>query len=211
MMVGTDLAEAIRVAMGFPTPVSAQLIGWSNAVVQHVQTGIVNNTSGTVTGDAPPSGGSLSNGAADNGMISGLNGPTLANLVATMAGYGYVTSQLTIFCNEIVSHIMTLGRVEFASGDIQGSCSNTLLSPGVLTGTGADGFIKSLNGPVLAQAIHDAIGYPGSLSARLTQFCTAIVNYIMDNAVVAYASVTGVCPAGGGAITAGTASGGTIA
>lgn len=211
MMVGDDLADRIRSDMGFPLPLSHQLRGWGRAIVEHVQTdGLVDHPPGTVTGTAPNNGGPLQNGAADNGIIHGLDGPTLADLVADYAGYGYVTNRLLILCTEIVEHIMNFGRVEFAVGNIVGNCSNTTVLAGTLTGTGHDGFIKLLNGPVLAQDVHDAEGYPDPVRTRLIQFCTAIVNYIMENAVVTHTSVTATCPANGGAIIDGTALNGTI-
>lgn len=213
MMVGTDLGEAIRSAMGLPLPLSSQLIGWGNAVVSHIDTSaIVTNDPGTVTGIAPPNGGDLIDGAADDGRISGLSGSVLASLVATDAGYGFVSGRLLIFCTEIVNHIQNLGRVQFAIGNIIGNCSNTVASPGVLTGSGHDGFVKLLDGTVLANAIHAAEGYPGSTSTRLIEFCTGLVNYIMSHAVASYANgnVTAVCPADGGPITDGAGSNGTI-
>ncbi len=212
-MTGAGMAERIRSDMGFPLPVSQQLIGWGTGVVTHIQNAaLVNHASGLVTGTAPPSGGPLSSGAADQGLISSMTGSTMADLVEVNAGYGFVTSQLLTFCNEIVSHIESLGRVEFSSGDITGTCTNTAISPGPLSGgAGTDGFIKLLNGPVLAAAIHAAVGYPGSVSTPLIEFCTAVVGYIMDNAEVTHTTVTATCPAGGGAITSGTGVNGTVA
>lgn len=215
-MSGSALADAIRSAMGFPLPVSNQLLGWGNAIVAHIQTGTVSNASGTVTGTVPPTGGPLIAGAADNGVIAGLNGSTLASLIfSDVAVYpGSVTAQLLATATSIVSHVLT-GKVKFNSGNITGVCTNTPLpSPGILTGgAGSNGVIYNLSGSTLASLIHSSVGYPGSVSAKLIQFSTAIVNYVMANAVVTYApgSVTGVCPSGGGSLSGGAASGGTIA
>lgn len=210
-MSGPALGDFIRSSMGFPLPLSTQLNGWGTAVVTHIQTSaIVTHAPGTVTGTAPAAGGALINGAADNGTISGLSGAVLASLVATDAGYGYITGRLQTFCNDIVSHIQTFGRVQFATGNIVGNCSNTVTTPGTLTGTGHNGFIKSLNGPTLANTIHIDVGYPGTTSVRLTEFCTAFTAYIMANAVVTHTNVTAICPAGGGAIVNGQATGGTV-
>ena len=212
-LVAADLATAIRTGMGFPLPNSTQLIGWGTGVVNHIITsGIVANAPGTVLGTAPPAGGPLVSGLASNGLIAGLSGPTLASLIHASAGFpGSVSTQLTNFSTAVVSHIMTLGRVSFSSGTIVGTCSNTPATPGVLTGTGSNGLIGSLNGSTLASAVHSAVGYPGSTSTELTNFCTSLVNYVMTNARVSYALVTGTAPAAGGAIIAGTAAGGTIA
>lgn len=216
-LVGSDLANQIRGDMGFPTPTSSQLIGWGGAVVQHIQTGIVEHASGDVTGTVPASGGPLSNGAATNGVISGLSGSGLASLVSAQAGYPGVSPQLQSYCEEIVNHIQNVGLVEFDPGNITGICTNTITPggpvPGTLTaGAGIDGVITSLNGPQLADNIHSAVGYPGSTSGPLIQFCTALTTYIMDNAQVEYASgsVTGTCPAGGGSLQNGAGLGGII-
>lgn len=211
-MLGSALATDIRVAMSFPEPNSTEMLGWGNAVVQHVQSGLVNNASGTITGTCPPSGGPLSSGAATNGLISGLSGSTLASLVVSEAGYPSVSAQVTAFCTEIVNHIQTQGTVSFSTGNITGNCTNTAVNPGTFTGEGSNGTISGLNGSTLASAIHGSAGYPGSVSPELILFCTAIVDYIMANAVVAYAmgSCTGSAPAGGGALIAGTGVNGTI-
>lgn len=211
-MVGSAMADSIRSSMGFPLPVSHQLTGWASAVVAEIELGKVNNIAGTVTGTAAP--GPLSGGAASGGIISGLSGSRLATAVAAAAGYPSVSSQLTAFCTQIVLHIETLGLVSFASGKITGTCTNTPLSPGPLVGgAGSGGQISGLSGSILAVAIHGAAGYPGSVSGKLTQFCTAIVNYVMANAQVSYASgsVTGVCPTGGGSLSNGAGLNGTIA
>jgi hypothetical protein len=205
------MADSIRSSMGFPLPVSSQLTGWASAVVAEVQMGIVNNA--VVTG-VTAAGGTLSNGASSGGIISGLSGSRLATAVASAAGYPSVSSQLTAFCTQIVLHVQTLGLVAFASGNITGNCTSTPLSPGPLVaGEGTNGMISGLSGSTLATAIHGAAGYPGSVSSKLTQFCTAIVAYIMANARVSYASgsVTGTCPPGGGSLSGGAALNGTIA
>jgi hypothetical protein len=212
-MVGANLADSIRSTMGFPTPVSTQLTGWGTAIVNELTGhGLVNNASGTITGTCPPSS-PLSSGAGTGGLISGLSGSRLASAVATAAGYGSVSSELSAFGAQIVAHIQTSGIVTFTSGEITGTCTNTPISPGPLAdGAGSGGKISGLSGSMLATLIQGAAGYP-SVSAQLTNFCTAIVNYIMTNASVTYASgdVEGVCPTGGGSLSAGTGVNGTIA
>lgn len=214
-MTGAGLAEAIRIQMGFPLPVSAQLTGWGSGVVTHIQmAALVSNAPGTITGTCPPSGGPLAAGAGAGGLIAGMSGASMASLVQAGAGYPSVSSELSTFCAQIVSHIQTFGIVTFAPGTITGTCTNTPVSPGALSaGAGTNGIISGLDGTVLANAIHAAVGYPGSTSGPLISFCTAIANYIMANGVASYASgtVTGVCPAGGGGLTAGAGAGGTIA
>lgn len=210
MLVPTDLATAIRTAMGFPVPNSTQLVGWANGVISHLETsGIVNFLPGTITGSTSP-GSSLSNGAGSGGIVSGLSGSVMAPLVAADAGYPGVSSILQIYCNQIALHVMT-GLVTFDPGNVTGTCTNTPLSPGPLAaGAASNGKLNGLSGPTLANLIHAAVGYPGSVSAKLTQFCTALCNYLMANASITFqtGTVNGLCPPGGGPLSAGTASGG---
>lgn len=212
-MTGSGMADAIRSAMGFPTPVSSQLTGWGDGVVQHIQAaGLVSNITGTITGVTAP-GSPLSAGAGAGGLIAGLSGSAMATLVCSNSGGSYPspTSQLSAFCTQITLHIMTSGIVTFASGDITGTCTNTPLSPGPLAGgMGANGKISGLSGSTLAALVAPAIGQ-SSVSAPLTSFCTAVCAYIMANATVSYSLVTGVCPTGGGPLAAGAAAGGMIA
>lgn len=213
-MVPSAMADAIRSAMGFPLPVSAELTGWATGVIGEITGfGKVNNAAGTITGTCAP-GSPLSSGAGAGGLISALSGSRMATAVEGDAGYPSVSSELTAFCAQIVLHIQTAGIVSFTSGGITGTCTDTPLSPGPLVGgAGSGGKISGLSGSVLAAAIHGAVGYPGSVSAQLTNFCTAIVNYIQSNAEVSYASgtVTGVCPTGGGSLSGGAGANGTIA
>ena len=213
-MNSTQLADEIRQAMGFPTPVSAQLTGWATGIIGEITSfAIVTNAAGTITGTVPPPGGALTSGAGSGGLITGLVGARLASSVASFAGYPFVSAQLLAMCTQIALHVMT-GLVTFSSGDITGVCTNTTLTPGTLTGgAGVNGFTSGLSGPTLATLVHNAVGYPGSVSTRLTQFCTAVVDHIMTNSTATYlsGSVTGVCPAGGGSLAAGAGAGGKIA
>lgn len=219
MLNGSALATLIRTSMGFPSPNSNQVNGWGAGIVSEVIQGKVNNAPGTVTGVThiktgvpnPP----LTNGAASNGLISSLSGSRLASAVAADAGYPFVSSILTIYCNQIVGHIQSQGKVSFATNSITGGCTGTISAPGNLAiGAGTNGTISGLDGSLLASNIHSAVGYPGGVSARLTEFCTAITSYIMANAVVTYASgsVIGICPATSSvsALSNGSASNGTI-
>ncbi len=213
MLVYTDMADFIRTSMGFSPPTSTQLLGWSNGICTHLITqGLVNIAPGLVTGVCP-SGGPLTSGAATNGLIVGLDYTILAPLVVGFSGYPSVSTILLAFCQQNVIHILTLGRVSFASGNITGTCTNTGLSPGPLSnGAGTNGVISGLDGTILATAIHGAAGYPGSVSTKLIQFCTAICNYLMTNASVTFlpGTITGTCPIGGGALSAGAGLGGTF-
>lgn len=213
MLVYTDMADFIRTSMGFSPPTSTQLKGWSNGICTHLITqGLCNIAPGLVTGICP-AGGSLINGAATNGLIVGLDYTVLAPLVVGFAGYPFPSTILLAFCQQIVIHIETLGRVSFASGNITAICTNTALSPGSLSaGAGTNGVISGLDGTILATAIHGAAGYPGSVSTKLIQFCTAVCDYLMTNASVTFlpGTVTGSCPIGAGPLSAGAAVGGTF-
>lgn len=209
----TDMAQRIHDDMGFPGSVSSQLVGWASAVIDELTSGSVANASGTITGTCPAAGGSLTSGAGTGGVITGLDGPTLATAIASNAGYPSTTSELTQFSDAIVAHLMT-GTASFSSGNVTGTCTNTPSSAGILTnGLGLNGTIVGLSGSALASTIHSAVysAFAGP-SAKLIEFCTAFTDFIMDNAEIDYASgnVTGACPAGGGALSAGTGILGTI-
>lgn len=210
MLVPADLADAIRSQMGFPTPVSMQLTGWATGVISHLTSqGIVNFLPGTITGDTSP-GSSLSNGAGSGGVVSGLSGSAMAPLVASDAGYPNVSSVLQTYCTQICNHVMT-GLVNIDSGNVSGTCTNTPLSPGPLAaGAAMNGKLTGLSGSALASLIHNAVGYPGSVSQPLIQFCTAICNYLMSNSSIAFqtGNVNGLCPVGGGPLDEGLATGG---
>jgi len=213
-LIPADLADKIKNDMSFGGATSTQLVGWATGVIDEIQAAaIINNAAGTITGVCPPSGGPLIAGEGTSGIISGMDGSNMATRVKNEAGYPSVSSQLTTFCTEIVDHIHNSGSVDFASGNITGVCTNTLLTPGVLTaGAGTDGVISGLDGTALATSIHNAIGYPGGVSPKLIEFCTAFTDYVMSEGVCEYVAggVTGTCPMGGGALLAGTGVSGTI-
>lgn len=214
-MVGADLAEAIRVAMGFPLPVSSQLSGLASAIVSHLSsTSVVSFAPGSVTGVAPlppaPPFPALQTGAASNGLIVGPTGAVLAPLVQSMAGYPSVSAELLGMCTAICTHYTTKSKVAFATGKVVGVCTNTLITPGVFTGTATDGTLSGLVGDDLADEIHAAAGFPGSTSAPLKAMANAITTYILANAVALGGVMTGVAPAPSGPITAGAGTGGTV-
>lgn len=214
MMTPSGMADFIRVSMGFPLPVSAQLTGWGTGIVGELTSfGKISNPPGTVDGIAPTAGGFLVSGIATNGIIFNLDASRLATAVVAAAGYPSVSAEVTAICAQLVLHIETLGKATFNFGGITGVCTNTPLTPGILTGgTGANGFILNLDGTILATAVHGAAGYPGSLSPELTNFCTAIVTYITANAKLSYlaGTVTATCPAGGGHVASAVATAGLI-
>jgi len=214
-MTGSDLAEAIRSEMGFSLPVSGALVCWGDGVVDEIQNGLVNNSAGTITGDCPPGGGALSNGAGNSGVVSNIDATAMASAIRTCnTEYTFISTELQEFCEEIRDHIQTSGIVIFASGDITGTCGNTIISPGILSsGKGINGKITNLEGNTLATNIHNRV-YPSLTgpTSLLIDFCTALINYVEGNAEVLYASgsVEGDCPAGGGALLNGKGTNGII-
>ena len=213
MMLPSAMAQSIFEEMEFPGSTDQDLIGWSTGVITHIQTqALVNFAPGLITGTCPP-GGPLANGAGSGGLIVGLVPSTMAELVIAGTGYPFVSPLLLIYCTQITTHIMTNGLVSFQSGNINGSCTNSPLTPGALAaGEGINGTISGLDGILLANNIHAAAEYPGTTSDRLKEFCTAMMDYIKNNASVTFlpGTVNGTCPVGGGDLIAGEAVGGTI-
>lgn len=207
-LVVADLATAIMNALGPPTdkggvPVTStpQATAYATAVINTLKGGAFAHAAGTVTGSGSP-GGSLSGGAATNGVLSGLSAGTWA------AGLGTAFPGATGTSGDAsasVAYLQSSAKVVFASGKVTGTCTATGSSPGPLSGGAASGgTITGLSGAAWATAAgHGPLG-PAVYGA--------ISTYIMANAVCAYASgkVTGAFSAGGGALSAGAGSGGSI-
>ena len=180
------LATAIRLAMGFPSPNSCQLVGWATGVIDEIKTGIVSHA--VVTGCG---GGPLTNGTAAGGVIVCVIGTCLATgIVANSGGkYGFVSGPLKLYACAVATHITCCGVVCFASGTITGSAP--ACSP-LTCGAGTCGMIICLCGPALAAQIAAKVGY-GTVSGPLCVKATAMVCYITNNAEVTYTAgcVTG--------------------
>lgn len=203
---GGDLAVEIKDSLGFGSQdTSTKNLNMAANIVAHIQTGIVSFAPGSVTGEAPASGGPLLNGAATGGTITLVPSALQALFIAT---FGISTPQIIAFAQAISNHIMT-GSVEFSSGNITGACTNTTSNPGVLTGVGVDGTISGLDGTALASSIAAALGKP-TVSQQVTDMAQAIVDHVMNNASVSLPVVTATCPVNGGDIELGTATGGII-
>lgn len=166
----TEMAEAIHVAFGYivppapgNTPIPSQIIGWSKAVIDELKVGVA--TTGGVAG--PHS-------------ISGLDGTSLANRIKTEAGYPNITSQLQNYADALVGYITQYAQV-FYLGPSSGS-------PDWFQG----GTIQNMTGTAMAAAVADGTGLfpilPGVpfpyVSSELENKCTAIVDYIQNNAEV---------------------------
>lgn len=204
------LANEIKNALGFSDkPTTPQLIGEATAIIAWLATGTVVNAPGTVTGNAPPSGGPLSGGAASNGLIVGLTPSVLVGFMQTYMGFPSVTVELQAMAAAYATHIPSAGKVAFTS--VTGVCTNTPVAPGTFTGAGANGKISGLNGDVLVNIMAASMGHL-PVSKPHQSKCVKVVEYIMQNATVTYVfgSLTGVCSAGGGPVIAGTGVGGLI-
>jgi len=211
-MVIAAFAEALKNGLGFDAePTSSETTGLADAIITEFGIATVSNAPGTVNGVAPSSGGPLISGLASGGTILGMTGASLAGNMKTKMNKPSITAELQGMADAMVNHFLT-GTVAFASGLIVGVCSNTLVSPGPLVGSGSGGLISGYDGTVLANLMATSMGKPGT-TPELISFCNNMVTYIMSNASVTYgpATISGTCSAGGGPIAAGTGAGGTIA
>ena len=214
-MVASDLATQLKAGLGFSgNPMTGQVSGMATAIIAEFAAASVANASGTVLGTAPPTGGPLTAGSAAGGTISGMSGSDLASKMKSDSGFPSVSPQLLNFCTAMVTHFLT-GVVSFASGNINGTCTNTAGPPpipGILSaGVGTGGLISGYSGSTLASQLATALGQ--SDPTPLLNFSTNLVTYVMANAIVSYAtgSVTATISAGGGPIVGGAGAGGTIA
>lgn len=215
-MVIATLAADIASGVGAPG-VTPEITAWATGIIQEITTNAsVANAPGTVNGVAPTSGGPLIAGLATGGVISGMTGSSMADFVVAASGglYPFASPEMICFCNGIVLHIQSSGLVGFAAGTIVGACSNTLVSPGALVGSGVGGTVSGIDGSAMASIIvgNCAAFFP-STTPQLIGKCSAICNHIKDNAVASYlaGTVVATCSAGGGPIIAGAGTGGKIA
>lgn len=214
-LVVADLADAINQALGPPTdkdgnPIAAtaQMTAYANAVITTMHAASFSHASGTVTATGLPAA-PITLGTALNGILASVSSGTWAGILAA-AFPGATTTAAEASAS--TGYIAASGKANFTSGKITGTCTATPTNPGILSaGTGANGRIGMLVGSAWATAVLSAIGLAsGPLASGVY---TAVANYVMTNAALAYASgsVTGAFPSGGGAMTAGTGAAGTIA
>lgn len=214
MLVANDLATLLKGSLGFAAePNSSQIVGVAQSIVDELGMAAVTFLPNTINGTAPPSGGPppdggpLIGGTGAGGTIAGPTGATLAAKMVANCGFPS-TPQLTGWCGAIATHLIT-GIVTLPT--VTGTCTNTPTSLGVLIGEATGGLISGLVGPALAATMASGLGQPGP-SPQLLQFANDFVSYIMSNAEVTFVTgtITAIAPAGGGPITAGAGSGGTI-
>ena len=82
------MADEIRSAMGFPTPVTAQLVGWSQGVLDEL----------TISGSA-------ATGSPSGNAISGLTGASMAARIQSGAGYPSVSTELLAYATALSNYI----------------------------------------------------------------------------------------------------------
>lgn len=213
MLDETKLAQKIHDALGQkkdghgnPTPISNQTKNDAAGIVAALKAAVFSNLPGTITGVTAP-GSPLTAGAGSGGIMVITPAPAIAKM-----GVGLPPQAVPNASKETTALIQYIGTglVAFASGNITGTCTNSPTSPGPLTaGAGSNGTITGLTGSACATFVASALGSSGPESIK---HYTAIIDYILANAVAAYASgsVVGVCPSGGGPLTAGAGTGGTF-
>jgi len=158
----TQLADEIADAMGY-SPTSDKIKAFAHGTVDEVKTGLA--TFGGTPGPHP---------------ISGVTPSDMADLIKSYGGYPSVTSQLLGYCTGVSNHIMLAGQVYYASPPP--STSDPI-------GWHDDGVILALSGAACALLVAAAAGYP-SVSDKLEQECTAVVDHIMNNAEVNWGVIT---------------------
>ena len=208
-MIDALLAEEMNSALGQKPPASSQTKGLAKSIINELKTvGLVTLAPGTVMGTAPPTGGPLIMGSASSGIIAGPSPGTLVPQMLANMGLAAPTAQITSMATAICTHLMT-GTVSFTAGMVVGVCSNTVTSPGVLTGSALNGTIAGLDGGAMAQLMAAPFG---GVSPELEKMCKAITDHIMKNAMVSFTmgTVLGVCSVGGGPVAAGAGTGGKI-
>ena len=207
-----ELAKEINKAIdakdkdGNPDPVTPEQKTYAEAIINTLKAGIVNNLPGTING-VTAAGAPLSAGMGMGGLMTLVP----ATWLSTMMG-GFPTANpgaLSLEATGSTTYLMSSGLVNFAAGNITGTCTSTPVAPGPLAaGAGMDGKIAGLAGAPWAAVVMPPTGDP-SLSQKIYG---AISKYIMEKAAAAYATgtVAGVCPPAAGPLTLGAGLGGTL-
>lgn len=191
---------------GTPTPISDQTLNYAKGIIAALKAAGVSNAPGTIAGVTAP-GAPLSAGAGAGGLMVITPAPMIAK---TSQGVPpQALPKINLENVAIVQYIGT-GLVTFSAGSITGTCTNSPSSPGPLaSGAGSGGKIIGLTGAGAVAAVSSATGLTGP---DMIKHYTALINYILEEAEVAYptGSVVGTCPTGGGPLAAGAGTGGTI-
>lgn len=176
---------------------------YAKGLITMLSAGIVSHLPLTVSGSAAP-GAPLLAGAASAGRVIGLLGLTMTAIAAKDP---IIAATMLLEANAISLYIMASGLVNFQSGSIEGTSTETA-SPGPLTlGKGTQGRFSGLDGGALAAMVASATGIVGPTSK---DHYSVVVSHIVDNAEVTYVPNTVLGSMAGGTLVAGTAAGGTI-
>lgn len=203
------IAAAIQDGLGFASETTSGVTEKvAEAIVAHLQTGIVNFLPATITGTAPPSGGPLTGGAGQGGIITLVPAAFVPLLINA---FGTASAEIQNFGTTLSAQFMT-AIVEYQTGSVTGTCSNTPTSPGALIGEAQGGVLSNMQPSSMATAIASAIGQT-SASDQISSMCEKLVEAIQSDAEVSHltGTVIATISAGGGPIIAGAATGGTIA
>ena len=190
---------------GNPTPTSRESQAYASGIVAALKAGSVANASGTITGTTAP-GSPLVAGSGTGGVLTIDPGPMLEK---TLNGFDPVGPLLSIENKAVIEYIAT-GLATFAPGTVTGTCTSSNDNPGPLAaGAASGGTITGITGSGCLAAV---LGATGTLGPGAPSHYNALIDYITNNAEISYSSgsVTGTCPAGGGPLAAGAASGGVI-
>ena len=151
------LASEIAQAMGH-SHVTQQLKGFAQGIIEEVR-------NGTATFNLVPT----------PHPISAIVGPNMAQLVATYAGYGYASPELTQYCTGVATYIMASGIVTYASPESPPTPPDKAWF--------LEGTISGLVGSAMASTVASFVPFP-YVSKELLAKCTAICNHIVNNAEV---------------------------
>lgn len=182
------------------------MIAYAEGIIAALQSAVVVNLPGTILGVTAP-GAPLSAGSGMGGTMLVLPAAMIAKTARNFdpKAVAGVSKENTAICN-----YLSTGLVMFAAGKVTGTCTNTPVSPGPLVaGKADDGKITGLVGAAAAAMVGAQLG---GMGPEGIDFYTTLINYILDKAEVSYPlnGIVGVCPLGGGPLTAGAGIGGII-
>ena len=215
MLSISDLADKINEAIaatdvnGDPIATTPEMTAYATAVVNTLMAGIVAHLPGSVSATALPVPGPIINGSASDGSITLVDAVWTAALMS-----GFPTAMPAKLSSEAAAstgYIMSSGKVNFASGNINGASTATPITPGILVaGLGTGGTVDSLEGDPWAA---DVTGSQGIASTDIAKaIYGAVADYIGANAEAIYApgTINGTFAPAGGPLIAGFGAGGMI-
>jgi len=153
----TDMADEIRIGMGFPPPTSDINIGWATGVLAE----LTENGTASFGGSPGPH------------PVSGLTGPSMALKIQTEAGYPFISPELTLYATALSNYIIAFAVVTYTGPPPSAGNPDWYLG----------GTIGGMTGAAMAAAVALGVGFP-FVSTELLNKCTAIVDHIQSNAEV---------------------------